>query len=97
MAVSQYDKNNLTQADQDKIADVTSKAEKGEIGWSDAHYQAEAIRGNAGYSGAGMETNIFTPVALMLPAVLAIRRLDSAEVAPAAAADTAVHPIIRSI
>lgn len=51
MAVSQYDKNNLTQADQDKIADVTSKAEKGEISWSDAHSQAEAIRGNAGYSG----------------------------------------------
>lgn len=51
MAVSEHDKNNLSQADQDKIADVTSKAEKGEISWADAHEQAESIRNQAGYSG----------------------------------------------
>ena len=51
MAVSEHDKNNLSQSDQDKIADVTNKAEKGEISWSDAHSQAEDIRNNAGYSG----------------------------------------------
>ena len=50
MAVSEHDKNNLSQSDQDKIADVTNKAEKGEISWSDAHSQAEDIRNNAGYS-----------------------------------------------
>ena len=51
MAVSKYDKENLSQEDQNKIADVTSKAEKGEISWSDAHSQAEALRNQANYSG----------------------------------------------
>lgn len=51
MAVSQHDKLGLDQADQDKIADLTSKAEAGEISWADAHEQAEAIRNQYGYSG----------------------------------------------
>lgn len=51
MAVSKYDKNNLSQSDQDKISSVTDQAEKGQISWSDAHSQAEAIRNEAGYSG----------------------------------------------
>lgn len=51
MAVSDYDKKNLSKADQDRIADVTSKAERGEMSWADAHKTAESIRGNAGYSG----------------------------------------------
>ena len=51
MAVSQHDKLGLDQADQDKIANLTSQAERGEISWSDAHSQAEAIRNQYGYSG----------------------------------------------
>lgn len=51
MAVSEYDKKNLSQKDQDRIADVTSKAQRGEMSWADAHKTAESIRGNAGYSG----------------------------------------------
>ena len=51
MAVSEYDKKNLSQKDQDRIADVTSKAQRGEMSWVDAHKAAESIRGNAGYSG----------------------------------------------
>ena len=51
MAVSEYDKKNLPQKDQDRIADVTSKAQRGEMSWADAHKAAESIRGNAGYSG----------------------------------------------
>lgn len=51
MAVSEYDKKNLSQKDQDRIADVTSKAQRGEMSWADAHKAAENIRGNAGYSG----------------------------------------------
>ena len=61
MAVSKYDKENLSQEDQDKIADVTSKAEKGEISWSDAHSQAESIRENAGYSGGQYGDGYYTP------------------------------------
>lgn len=61
MAVSEYDKENLSQKDQDKIADVTSKAEKGEISWSDAHSQAESIRENAGYSGGQYGDGYYTP------------------------------------
>lgn len=60
MAVSKYDKENLSQKDQNKIADVTSKAEKGEISWSDAHSQAEAIRGNSGYSGGRYGDGYYT-------------------------------------
>lgn len=51
MAVSSHDKQNLSKDDQNKIADVTSKAERGEMSWADAHSQAESIRNNAGYSG----------------------------------------------
>lgn len=51
MAVSEYDKKNLSQKDQNRIADVTSKAQRGEMSWADAHKAAESIRGNAGYSG----------------------------------------------
>lgn len=51
MAVSKYDKENLSQKDQDRIAEVTSKAQRGEMSWADAHNEAENIRNNAGYSG----------------------------------------------
>ena len=51
MAVSKYDKENLSKKDQDRIADVTSKAQRGEMSWADAHNQAESIRNSAGYSG----------------------------------------------
>ena len=51
MAVSKYDKEHLSKADQDRIADVTAKAERGEMSWADAHSAAERIRSNAGYSG----------------------------------------------
>ena len=44
MAVSEYDKKNLSQKDQDRIADVTSKAQRGEMSWADAHKAAESIR-----------------------------------------------------
>lgn len=51
MAVSKYDKENLSQKDQDRIAAVTAAAERGEMSWADAHNEAESIRSNAGYSG----------------------------------------------
>ena len=51
MAVSKYDKENLSQKDQDRIAAVTAAAERGEMSWADAHNEAESIRINAGYSG----------------------------------------------
>ncbi|MFH7445019.1 hypothetical protein RA265_28210, partial [Pseudomonas syringae pv. tagetis] len=51
MALSKYDQVHLSKEDQDKISSLTSQAESGSISWDDAHAQAEAIRGNAGYSG----------------------------------------------
>ena len=51
MAVSEYDKKNLSQKQQDRIAEVTAKAQSGKMSWADAHKEAESIRGNAGYSG----------------------------------------------
>lgn len=51
MAVSQHDKLGLDKSDQDKIANLTSQAERGEISWADAHSQAESIRNQYGYSG----------------------------------------------
>lgn len=59
MAVSNYDKKNLSKADQNRIADVTGKAQRGEISWASAHKTAESIRNNAGYSGGryGYEYN----------------------------------------
>ena len=51
MAVSEYDKKNLSQKQQDRIAEVTAQAQRGEMSWADAHKAAESIRGNAGYSG----------------------------------------------
>ena len=51
MAVSKYDKENLSQKDQDRIAAVTAAAKRGEMSWADAHNEAESIRNNAGYSG----------------------------------------------
>ena len=51
MAVSKYDKEKLSQKDQDRIAAVTAAAERGEMSWADAHNEAESIRNNAGYSG----------------------------------------------
>ncbi|MEG1578244.1 MAG: hypothetical protein RR336_05730, partial [Oscillospiraceae bacterium] len=53
MAVSKYDKENLTQSQQDEIANVTLKAEAGEMSWEDAHAQAESVRNGYGYSGGG--------------------------------------------
>lgn len=51
MALSKYDQVHLSKEDQDKISSLTNQAESGSISWDDAHAQAEAIRGNAGYSG----------------------------------------------
>lgn len=51
MALSEYDKVHLSQADQDKISSLTDRLNRGEISRDEAHAQAEAIRGTAGYSG----------------------------------------------
>ena len=51
MAVSEYDKKNLSPKQQDRIAEVTAKAQSGKMSWADAHKEAENIRNNAGYSG----------------------------------------------
>ena len=51
MAVSEYDKKNLSQKQQDRIAEVTAQAQSGKMTWADAHKEAENIRNNAGYSG----------------------------------------------
>lgn len=51
MALSKYDQAHLSQEDQNKISSLTSQLERGEISKEDAHAQAEAIRGAAGYSG----------------------------------------------
>lgn len=51
MAVSEYDKKNLSQKQQDRIAEVTAQARSGKMTWADAHKEAESIRNNAGYSG----------------------------------------------
>lgn len=51
MAVSEYDKKNLSQKQQDRIAEVTAQAQSGKMSWADAHKEAENIRNNAGYSG----------------------------------------------
>ena len=51
MAVSQYDKEHLSQAQQDKIQQVTDAAKGGSMSWADAHKEAESIRSEAGYSG----------------------------------------------
>lgn len=51
MAVSEYDKKNLSQKQQDRIAEVTAQAQSGKMTWADAHKEAESIRNNAGYSG----------------------------------------------
>lgn len=61
MAVSQYDKQNLTQAQQDKIQQVTDAAKSGSMSWADAHSQAESIRNDAGYSGGRYGDGYFTP------------------------------------
>lgn len=51
MAVSDYDKQYLSQAGQDRIAAVTDAAKSGKMSWEDAHNEAESVRANAGYSG----------------------------------------------
>ena len=61
MAVSQYDKENLTQAQQDKIQQVTDAAKGGSMSWEDAHKEAESIRNEAGYSGGRYGDGYFTP------------------------------------
>lgn len=50
MAVSEYDKQFLTQEQQNQIAAITAAAEKSGD-WTSAHNAAEAIRNSAGYSG----------------------------------------------
>lgn len=57
MAVSDYDKQYLSQDNQNKIADLTSKAESGSISWADAHAGAEAIRNSAGGYSGGSQGN----------------------------------------
>lgn len=61
MAVSQYDKEHLSQAQQDKIQQVTDAAKGGSISWEDAHKEAESIRNEAGYSGGRYGDGYFTP------------------------------------
>ena len=61
MAVSQYDKENLSQAQQDKIQQVTDAAKDGSMSWEDAHKEAESIRNEAGYSGGRYGDGYFTP------------------------------------
>lgn len=61
MAVSQYDKENLSQAQQDKIQQVTDAAKGGSMSWEDAHKEAESIRNEAGYSGGRYGDGYFTP------------------------------------
>lgn len=53
MAVSKYDKEHLSEADQATIADVTSKAERGEMSWDEAHNTAQTIRANNDLNGFG--------------------------------------------
>ena len=69
MAVSQYDKEHLSQAQQDKIQQVTDAAKGGSMSWADAHKEAESIRSEA--PAAGTATGIFLSV--MTPAALAMR------------------------
>lgn len=61
MAVSQYDKEHLSQAQQDKIQQVTDAAKGGSMSWEDAHKEAESIRNEAGYSGGRYGDGYFTP------------------------------------
>ena len=51
MAVSSYDKQNLSTSQQKEIDRVTSSAKSGSMSWADAHSTAESIRNSAGYSG----------------------------------------------
>lgn len=51
MAVSQYDKEHLSESQQATIDAVTKAAQSGGMSWADAHSAAEAIRAQAGYSG----------------------------------------------
>lgn len=51
MAVSDYDKQHLSEAQQATIAAVTQAAQSGSMSWADAHAAAEAVRAQAGYSG----------------------------------------------
>lgn len=51
MAVSEWDKQYLSEDEQKKIADVTAAAQAGTMTWADAHSQAEAIRNQHQYSG----------------------------------------------
>lgn len=51
MAVSQYDKEHLSESQQATIDAVTKAAQSGSMSWADAHSAAEAIRAQAGYSG----------------------------------------------
>lgn len=56
MAVSKYDKEHLTSAQQAQIQAVTDAAQSGSMDWATAHSIAEGIRAQAsggGYSGGG--------------------------------------------
>lgn len=52
MAISAYDKQRLSQSDQNAITSITDQAAKGQISWADANKQANAIRSSGGgYTG----------------------------------------------
>lgn len=52
MALSAYDKQRLSQSDQNAITSITDQAAKGQISWADANKQANAIRSSGGgYTG----------------------------------------------
>lgn len=64
MAVSQYDKERLTESQQAEIQKVTELAQAGSMDWSMAHSIAEGIRSQAaggGYSG-GQDGSGYNPI-----------------------------------
>jgi hypothetical protein len=60
MAVSAYDKKNLSTAQQNEINRVTAAAQSGSMSWADAHNAAEAVRSSAGYSGGPLGNSYTT-------------------------------------
>lgn len=60
MAVSAYDKKNLSTTQQKEINRVTAAAQSGSMSWADAHNAAEKIRSSAGYSGGSIGSGYTT-------------------------------------
>ena len=60
MAVSAYDKKNLSTAQQKEINRVTAAAQSGSMSWADAHNAAEEVRSSAGYSGGSIGNSYIT-------------------------------------